>query len=106
MGMKVGQGLLSVVQQATALLDRIHVPIDQVSSVIQDRRYRDTFSNGRNAVDNWLTSNDFKAKYDATVEGTSYRASEAQRVQKKFEPYFNTDTFSPFQRSPVTFKAA
>jgi hypothetical protein len=102
MGMRIGQGLLDVVNQATRLLERFHVPPEQVSNVIQDRRYRDTFSDGRNPVDNWLTSKDFDQKYKLTVAGESYRAEEAQRVQKKFEPYFRADTFQPFQAAPVS----
>src|SRR5687767_15738107 len=106
MGMRIGQGLLDVVNQAQRLLERLEVPPEEVGPVLQERRYRDTFCNGSNAVDNWLTSNDFKAKYTATVEGESYRASEVQLVQKKYEPFFNTDSFTPAPRDLVTFKAA
>lgn len=104
--MKVGKGLLDVIHRAERLLERIDVAPQEVQQVVQQRRYRDTFSNGTNAVDDFLASNDFKQKYEAAIDGTSYRAGEAKKVERKFEALFQKDSFEAFKRAPVTFKAA
>lgn len=103
--MKVGKGLLDVVNRAQRLLERIDVAPTEVQNVLQERRYRDTFSNGKSSVDNFLASNDFKQKYAEAMSGTSYRAGEAKKVEKKFEAIFNKDSFEPFKRAPVSLRA-
>ena len=102
--MKVGAKLLDVVQNAQRLLERFDVAPTEVQNVLQGRRYRDTFSNGTSQVDNWLASKDFQAKYQAATEGTSYRATEAKKVEQKFESYFR-DGFEAFKPAPVELKA-
>lgn len=103
--MKVGKGLLDVVNRAQRLLERIDVAPQEVQNVLRERRYRDTFNNGASPVDNFLASNDFKAKYEAAMDGTSYRAGEAKKVEKKFEAIFK-DTFESFKRAPVAIRAS
>lgn len=102
--MKVGQGLLDVVGRAQRLLERFDVAPAEVQNVIQERRYRDTFSNGASTVDNFLASNDFKLQYEATMEGTSHRATQAKKVEQKFDAYFK-DGFEAFKPAPVALKA-
>lgn len=95
--MKVGQHLLDVVHRAQKLLERIEVAPPEIQSVMQERRYRDTFNGGRSQVDNWLANQNFKVQYQAAVEGTSHRASEAKAATKA---YFS-DSFTAFKRAPV-----
>ncbi len=103
--MKVGKGLLDIVNRAQRLLERIDVAPTEVQNVLQERRYRDTFSNGSSQVDNWLASKDFKAQFQAATEGTSFRASEAKKVEQKFNTYFR-DGFEAFKPAPVALKAS
>ena len=102
--MKVGKGLLDVVNRAQRLLERIDVAPTEVQNVLQERRYRDTFTNGTAPVDTFLATKDFKAQYQAAMEGTSYRATEAKKVEQKFDAYFR-DGFEAFKPAPVELKA-
>ncbi|MBL8952157.1 MAG: hypothetical protein JNK82_15350 [Myxococcaceae bacterium] len=95
--MKVGQALLDVVNRAQRLLERVEVQPTEVQNVLQERRYRDTFSGGRSQVDNWLANQSFKAQYQQAVSGTSYRAAEAKKIQAA---HFQ-DSFTAFRRAPV-----
>ena len=105
--MRVGAALLQTIKNAEQLLSRLEVPPEVVGPVVQERRYRDTFSDGKpRGIDNWLASKDFKAHYEAAVEGTSYRATEAKKVEKKFEAIYNRDSFEAFKRAPVALKAS
>lgn len=104
--MKLGAALLNTIHKAERLLERFDVAPQEVGPVVQERRFRDTFSDGKSSVDNWLASKDFKAKYQATVEGTSYRADEVKQTQKKYQAYLHKDSFEAFKKAPVTFKAA
>jgi hypothetical protein len=103
--MKVGQALLDVVNRAQRLIERIDVAPTEIQNVVQERRYRDTFTGGSSQVDNWLASKDFKLHYEAAMEGTSYRASEAKKVEQKFTSYFR-DGFEAFKPAPVALKAS
>ncbi|MBK7862771.1 MAG: hypothetical protein IPJ65_30010 [Archangiaceae bacterium] len=116
---KVGQNLLDVVGRAQRLLERLEVPVDQVPDVVRNLRYRDTFSfasdsfqadtsnrtGRRPQLADWLTSGEFKAKFDATVDGTSHRASEAKKVAETYVAYFR-DSFEKAKAAPVTFKVS
>src|SRR4051794_14655354 len=103
---KVGQRLLDVVHRAQAVLERLEVPPEEVAPLLQERRFRDTFSdplamptdlgaNSTHGVDNWLTSDAFKQKFEAAVDGTSYRASEAKKVETSYAAMFHKDTYTP-----------
>ncbi len=102
--MKVGASLLQTIQKAQALLERVDLPPEAVGPVLQERRYRDSFSDGKRGLDSFLVSKDFKAHYEAVVSGTSYRATEAKKVEQKFNLY--RDEFQAFKPAPVALRAA
>lgn len=105
--MRVGAALLQTIQKAEQLLSRLEVPPEAVGPVVQERRFRDSFSDGKpGTVDSFLASKDFKSRFEAAVEGTSYRASEAKKIEKKFDAIYNRDSFESFKRAPVALKAS
>jgi hypothetical protein len=96
---RVGSALASGVVKVREFLDKL----DRLSTPVEEVPRLERFHQARHA-DSFLHSQDFKARYEAAVEGTSHRAVEAKQVEKKFNAYFQ-DGFEAFVRAPVVIKA-
>ena len=99
--MKVGAALLATINRAEQLLERMDLPPEAVGPVVQERRFRDTFSDGRNVFDSIFQSKDFQQRFEEVVTGQSFRAGEAQKVTEQYQALRNQDTFRAFKPSPV-----
>jgi hypothetical protein len=109
---------------AVPLLERLKVPVDAVAQVLQQRFFRDTYSdavgstgepsdpadrNSSGRVDSFLYSESFKQGLAEALAGTSDRATEAKKVEKAFNAfnYFQDSYTTPStQPAPVSLPSA
>ena len=106
--MKLSSALDQGIDQLEAWLNRIAQPAATVPPAVhQDNQTKTQPTDAMRSrnVDSFLYRQDFKQRYDATLEGTAPRARQARRVEQKFNAY-HQDGFEAFKRAPVELNPA